>query len=67
MIPFQHQVSLSSALLLILPSASDVLPSASDIVPAATEGSVVVPGAEGASNGAKKPVVDPTAFVIKEG
>ena len=51
----------------ILPSASDVLPSASDIVPAATEGSVVVPGAEGASNGAKKPVVDPTAFVIKEG
>lgn len=30
----------------------------------AVEGSVVIPGAEGASNSAK-PVVDPTAFVIK--
>lgn len=42
---------------------ANILPSASDIVPTATEGSVVVPGAEGASNRAR-PVVDPDAFVI---
>ncbi len=45
--------------------AEPIISSPSDIVPEATEGSVVVPGTDGASNGTRKPLVDPSAFVIK--
>lgn len=52
-----------------IPSATDAVEPvistpAVPAIPEATEGGIVIPGAEGASNGAK-PVVDPAAFVIK--
>ena len=45
-------------------SVQPVISTPADIIPEATEGSIVIPGAEGASNGVK-PVVDPAAFIIK--
>ena len=51
-----------------IPSATDAVEPviSTPAVPAVpeAEGGIVIPGAEGASNGAK-PVVDPAAFVIK--
>ena len=44
------------------PSLDSTLPAAS--IPAATEGSIVVPNGEGASN-ERSPLVDPSAFVIR--